>query len=337
MKLKHIFKILCLLIYTQTYSYNSQLLSDSLRLDILENQSKQLINELKALKSQNIILLDSVMIFRESLLLNENIISEVSQNIDSIQSYIKNDILISLNDNKNEINDNYFALTNLIDPINIKFDTINSKLITVNDRLNLTNIKTSKNNSEINELNQIISVKQQNYLIILVSIIILILMLYIILNKKNQVQTKKLLDKHKSIFENQISDSQKISDWLQSHSEDSFSVNNSENIDHSFVKKVANELVRISQNLSRMDSEIRGHKKLVSSVGRLERSLKMNGYEMKKLLNERYDSGMNVDPIFITDENLKAGESIITSVIKPQINYKGEIIQIAQIEVTQSE
>ncbi|CAI8312671.1 MAG: Uncharacterised protein [Cryomorphaceae bacterium] len=44
---------------------------------------------------------------------------------------------------------------------------------------------------------------------------------------------------------------------------------------------------------------------------------------------------MNLQATFIEDENLKKGESIITRIIKPQINYKGKLIQAAQIEVSQ--
>jgi len=37
---------------------------------------------------------------------------------------------------------------------------------------------------------------------------------------------------------------------------------------------------------------------------------------------------------FKPDENLKEGEQIITRIIKPQVNYKGVMIQQAQVEVS---
>jgi len=46
---------------------------------------------------------------------------------------------------------------------------------------------------------------------------------------------------------------------------------------------------------------------------------------------------MNLQANFVTDDNLKEGESIITRIIKPQINYKGKLIQAAQVEVSQGE
>ena len=115
--------------------------------------------------------------------------------------------------------------------------------------------------------------------------------------------------------------------------------NNADNrqsiIDHSFAKRVADEIVRMQTNLSRMDESIKGFKQLNASVRKLEQSLNSNHYQLEDLLNKAYDNGMNLQATFIEDENLKEGESIITRIIKPQINYKGKLIQAAQIEVSQ--
>ena len=46
---------------------------------------------------------------------------------------------------------------------------------------------------------------------------------------------------------------------------------------------------------------------------------------------------MNVEANFILDETLSIGESKITRIIKPQINYKGKMIQMAQVEVSQND
>ena len=46
---------------------------------------------------------------------------------------------------------------------------------------------------------------------------------------------------------------------------------------------------------------------------------------------------MNVEANFILDESLQTGESKITRIIKPQINYKGKMIQMAQVEVSQND
>lgn len=121
----------------------------------------------------------------------------------------------------------------------------------------------------------------------------------------------------------------------QSKQEDIPELSHSNTIDHSFAKRVADEIVRMTTNLSRMDESIKGIKQLSASARKLEQSLNANHYELENLLNKSYDNGMNLQATFIEDENLKEGESIITRIIKPQINYKGKLIQAAQVEVSQ--
>ena len=49
-----------------------------------------------------------------------------------------------------------------------------------------------------------------------------------------------------------------------------------------------------------------------------------------------YKEGMNVTAIFVDDDSIEEGKQIITGIIKPQINYKGVMIQAAQITVSQN-
>jgi predicted PurR-regulated permease PerM len=113
--------------------------------------------------------------------------------------------------------------------------------------------------------------------------------------------------------------------------------NESENIDHSLVLKVADEIIRIQKNLSSMDSETKGLKQLEFAVERIQDNFKENGYEMVELLNKPYDQGMKVSAKFKPDNTLKRGEQIITRIIKPQVTYNNVIIQEAQVEVSVGE
>jgi hypothetical protein len=113
--------------------------------------------------------------------------------------------------------------------------------------------------------------------------------------------------------------------------------NESENIDHSLVLKVADEIIRIQKNLSSMDPETKGLKQLEFAVERIQDNFKENGYEMVELLNKPYDQGMKVSAKFKPDNTLKRGEQIITRIIKPQVNYNNVIIQEAQVEVSVGE
>lgn len=108
-------------------------------------------------------------------------------------------------------------------------------------------------------------------------------------------------------------------------------------IDHSLALKVADEIVRIEMNLSRMDASIKGYKQLTKAVQRIKDNFNANGYEIVDMLGKSYVAGMKVAVTFVTDESLEHGQQIITKIIKPQINYQQQMIQAAQIEVSQSE
>lgn len=107
--------------------------------------------------------------------------------------------------------------------------------------------------------------------------------------------------------------------------------------DHSLALKVADEIVRMETNLSRMDETIKGYKQLKKAVERICDNFLANGYEIVEMLGKPYKEGMKAAVTFVTDENLEDGKKIISKIIKPQVNYKDEMIQAAQIEVSQPE
>lgn len=124
---------------------------------------------------------------------------------------------------------------------------------------------------------------------------------------------------------------------LKQEEKQTVSANSNTEIDHSLALKVADEIVRMQKNISKMDEETKGLKPLVKGIERIQANFASNGYEMVNLLNKDYDERMNIDVInFITDENLTEGRKIITSVIKPQVNYNGVLIQRAQVDVSQN-
>src|SRR5690606_38094837 len=114
-------------------------------------------------------------------------------------------------------------------------------------------------------------------------------------------------------------------------------VTSNEKADHSLALKVADEIVRMQKNISKMGSDIKGLKPLLKGIERIQNNFAANGYEMINHLNKAYDERFNIDVInFITDDNLDEGTRIITAVIKPQVNYKGVLIQRAQVDVSQN-
>lgn len=111
---------------------------------------------------------------------------------------------------------------------------------------------------------------------------------------------------------------------------------NDDQPDHSLALKVADEIVRIETNLSRMDESVKGYKQLKKAVERIRTNFLANGYEIVEMLGKPYNEGMKVVANFVSDDTLAEGEQKITGIIKPQINYKGKMIQSAQITVSQN-
>ena len=222
-----------------------------------------------------------------------------------------------------------------ISSVKEKIDLINKDLFEKDSIItnNLENIASTSFN-----LNRVINDFDESSQKVIVAIsisLLLLLLVYIILNKKWTSETKKLSLRQKEIIEKQIEDSLKIADWLSEKS--SVELSSSSETDHSFAKRVADEIVRMSTNLSRMDDSIRGFKQLSASVKKLIQSLNINEYEIVELLNKSYSPGMNLEANFVFNEDIEKGSAIITRIIKPQINYKGKMIQGAQVEVSQND
>lgn len=139
---------------------------------------------------------------------------------------------------------------------------------------------------------------------------------------KMQEESVKQDDKLLEMFDKQISVTSKVV--------------GTDKPDHSLALKVADEIVRIELNMSRMDSSIKGYKQLAKAVERIKDNFKANGYEIIDMLGKPYNEGMKVTANFVADEELEEGKQIITGITKPQINYNGQMIQAAQITVSQN-
>ena len=101
------------------------------------------------------------------------------------------------------------------------------------------------------------------------------------------------------------------------------------------ILKVADEIVRMENNLNFMDEDIKGKKQLEKSIERIRDTFKVSGIEIKEMLGLDYNEGMTVTVQNTSeDKKLTKGEQKITRIIKPQVNLFGKTIQTAEIEIT---
>lgn len=226
------------------------------------------------------------------------------------------------------------------------------------NKMEQQNLKTSIDDSIKKQSELKSSIGIRTIILIAVALLLSAIVFYFLkkrINKSNNSISK--LDNSISKLDKMQEESQKIQKSLQEESlkldnkllellEKQLSIENNvtnnetkqeKEIDHSLTLKVADEITRIEYNLSKMDSSVRGYKQLSSALRRIKDNFLANGYEIVDMLGKPYNEGMKTIVDFVADENLKAGEQIITKVIKPQVNYNGVMIQKSQIQVSQGE
>lgn len=82
--------------------------------------------------------------------------------------------------------------------------------------------------------------------------------------------------------------------------------------------------------------DVPGRKQIVKALERMKVSLQAEDYTIVPLLGTAYKEGMQVNAVFVSDDGLQPGYSVITSVQKPQVNRAGRMIQAASVTVAQN-
>ena len=225
---------------------------------------------------------------------------------------------------------------------------VNSQNITVNSNQLGTEIDkvTTNTSTQISALDETIVQNRLYWIIASLGTLILGVLMYLFLGKR--ISTSKidvesqLRNTKKSLEEESVKLDNKLVEILETQlkvkqEEIKTTPNNPiAKADHSLALKVADEIIRIQKNLGRMDEKTKGLKQLNSSVKRIQDNFASNGYELVEMIGKEYNEGMKVTVNFVQDDDFEDGKRIITRIIKPQVNFKGTMIQTAQIEVTES-
>ncbi len=233
---------------------------------------------------------------------------------------------------------------------NLRMEIENSKenIETISKDLGVKITATETNaNKKIETLDNTVSKNTLYWIIGALAIALLSVLLFGLLRKQitkdktditaNIQQTKKALEEEGVKLDSKLVDLLATQMQLMREERQAVPSSKAEEVNHELALKVADEIIRIQKNLGNMDAETKGLKQLIASVKRIQDNFEANGYELVDMLNKPYDQGMKVTANFKPDETLKAGEQIITRIIKPQVNFKGVMIQSAQIEVSQGE
>ena len=239
--------------------------------------------------------------------------------------------------------------------LNHSIDSL-SKLIQINSQNIVTNSKElgtkiqetgQKAETQIAQLDDSVEKNRLYWIIATLATLLLGGLIYWLLGKRiksskldveTQIRnTKASLEEESVKLDNKLVEVLETQLKLQQETAQSQPAASSEKTDHSLALKVADEIIRIQKNLSRMDEKTKGLKQLKASVKRIQDNFMANGYELVDMLGKEYNEGMKVSANFIPSEDIETGKQIITRIIKPQVNYNGAMIQAAQIEVSVGE
>lgn len=103
--------------------------------------------------------------------------------------------------------------------------------------------------------------------------------------------------------------------------------------DHSLPLKLADEIHRMRKRIAALPEDTKGLKPLSKSLERLEDELSEQGYEIIDHTGMEFSENLSIQSRFIPSDDLEQGQSIISKVVTPQVNFKGVMIRMADVEV----
>ena len=278
----------------------------------LENLNKQVLEQLNQIKA-------------ESLKQQKALISKINEKDEQHQLQIK-----TLNDDLKVLE------TKLQDSIKAHTQTV--------EELNQLNKTTTQATTTINE---IIFTRTIAALIGLLLALGLIATSYFLLRRKQAQSTEDLSSQVKLALKNvrqteenivksdiqladrlhevliQLKEQAKITPVLQQNNEP----------DHSLPLKLADEIHRMRKRLTALPEDTKGLKPLSKSLERLEDELSEQGYEIIDHTGMEFSENLSIQSRFIPSDDLEHGQSIISKVVTPQVNFKGVMIRMADVEV----
>lgn len=255
--------------------------------------------------------------------------------------------LLPLKKQNDQLEKKLLVQNKIIDSLNKKFYDYEKLLFNIADslKINTSNfqIMKSETNQQIENINESISRQALYWIIGILAALLLSLVVFFFLKSKLAKNTASLdiqIEKTRHQFESEsIKLDTKLVELLEkqlkiSAMDITSSSGNDKAKDHSLAKRVGEEIHRMRNRIVTLPQDIKGITPLVKSLERLESQFNDDGYELINLIDRPFTDGLAVKAIFIPSDDLLKDERKITKVIKPQINFKGQIIQESEIEVS---
>ena len=236
-----------------------------------------------------------------------------------------------------------------IDSITRHLSNAQSNIQQIADSLHLTVTNVSSTNrqtqSQIHDISQTITNRTLYWILGILAVALLSFVLFFVLRNKLSSNTRNLdlqiAKTNQSLQNTAIALDSKLVEILQTQlsilkEEGKSKGTMTTEADHKLPLKVGEEIHRMRKRIENMPQDVKGLRALTNSLQRLEEEFNDNGYEIEDLLGKKYVDGMKVEARFVDNPDIPKGEEIITDVLRPQIMYKGVVVQFAKVEVGKS-
>ena len=243
-------------------------------------------------------------------------------------------------------------LKTLVNDMDMKLKRINSKVKQITEKTDSTNNTlnqaTSKlglqisntesaANSKIQAVDENLSKNSLYGIIAVLLTFIFVVLTYFIVNKKLSIGKTELIDKIKNTKSELDKEGTKLDMQLLELIEKQLRVADKiskieSTTDHTFHKNSANEMQKIANYVNTLDIDSQEAIALNGSLERLRNYFNSSEYEIIEFRNIDFDDRI---PMRVKetnyDESLPKGKEIITRTLKPQIKYKGQVIQDPEV------
>lgn len=310
--------------------------------------SNNLKTEIQQLKDENKRLDSIIDLYNQEIITIKNTLnlkgnkSELELEVDLLKVYyqqIFDNIERNLNKKVNivSLESIKISLENKIDSANYNINSNTTQLIS--DAENITNILATLDDQGIHIQKTSGKVEKNNLYILLSFLLGIMLLITCVViyrltskNKTNISTTKDQVKKMRELDDN-------LKNILEKHTKilDSNTGGDSQKETLKSLKIVADEIMTMENNIYQMTDEeqnSRGLKRIKRAIKNLRNNYKTMGYDIPILLGTEWKEGDIIEIISeLPDENIEKGKRIITRVVTPRIDFKGEMIQRAKVEL----
>ncbi len=234
-----------------------------------------------------------------------------------------------------------------ITEINAKINALESKQTALGGSLDQLSRDTEQKTQTIDET---ITVRSKWYGVAIVILLLLLAGCYWYLRRRSDASEQTLSAQLKSTLDTVRSTEEKIAKSDTALADSLFEILNKlkvqemnvavngqskpSEMDHHLPLKLADEIHRMRKRLASLPEDTKGLTPLQKSLERLEAELAEQGYEIVDHTGMTYTENLSVKARFVPSDDLGLDQKIISKVVVPQVNYKGVMIRMADIEVS---